>query len=578
MNQPFVSKSICVLAAAMTALLSACSSLPKQNLTAGTTDNVSAQTALSTAISKQMRTSFDFRTDFYPSNAIREQALNAASDEQLSASDDRLSVCEDQHDKAYLNLAKQQLSQGKTPDQIDTAKPEFTAIYEAYQACVNQREGKVSLPLPDADEFLQNTADKQPTEQLDLLWQAYQQTLSEQEQQTSENQANYLADYDGDHTALDRKKAQLLQAYLLTPTKLSTTGNYRPLSGQISLLPVFEYDHKNLQLMLAQPLHLDVRQGVLYVWADALAAVNSETIDKQLGDQWYQKWLAIPLNDGSLPKGFADNLVKFIINAKKQSQASLPADAFAWVQAEQVLGVPYLTQNLPANAVNTIKQSNQIIQSRPNLSAREYARYLFADSLYQDIVRTYPELAREFAMQDRQIVDGDFHIAVETQGEQTTNPESKLSSRMLIDLLLVYLQNISHAYQAQVSEMADKTENFEPMTHYGFSHNRLQWVHQRQYLRKTALTGGQLQTTAISSQEPMFIDSFTIINNQSNQSVFANLPVSAQQPNAQNSVNLFEYGNDLAKRVQAGENNYLKTLFALIFGDDTQIESDLPSE
>lgn len=576
MKKPFLTHSICVLGIATSGLLTACASLPNHS----PVSNDNAQTALANAISKQMRHSFDFQSDIYLSNQIRENALANATEEQLNASEDKMSLCEDQHDKAFVALAKSQLKQGVTLDEIDTDKPEFMAIRDEYQDCVAKRDGDEKLALPDADEFLQGVADKSPNEQMDLLWQAYQDTLEQHESQIAENKAAYLADYDGNHTALDRKKAQLFKEYALKPSKLSISGNYRPLSGQVSLLPVFAYNRKNLELFLAQPVHIDVRQGVLYVWADALAAINSETIDKQLGDKWHQKWLAIPLNDGSLPQDFAQNLFKFIINAKKQSHASLPASAFAWVQADQVLGVPYLSQNLPQQALTKIQQSPKIIRSQPDLMAREYARYLFADSLYQDIVRAYPQFSQEFAMQNRQIVDGEYHIEVSTE-QSTTEPqrEAKLSSRMLIDVLLVSLQNISHSYQARISagEISQPVdENFVPMTHFGMTNDRIGWVHQRHYLKKTKLQGGQLHTA--TNNQLMFVDSFTVIDNQSNQSVFKNLPTTAQMPNAQNSVNLLEYGNHLAKSVQAGENNYLKTLFTLIFGAEESdvIELDEP--
>lgn len=272
-----------------------------------------AKSALSQAIQSQLRSSFDYQTTVYASNHIRRDALANATPEQLSAADDMMRVCENEHEEAYVALLKSEPS-----DDLDDQKQ---AIKERYLSCVSDQYGVDAYESFDFEEFYQQSKDLTPEEMRTVLTTAISAHAESQKLKLQEVNS---AEHDGNHTALDVKKAKLLNEYLIKPTKATMVGRYQPLSGIMTALPSVEYHSKNLNMAMNQPVYVDLKAGIIYLWADNFALANSNLADKNLGDKWHNKWLAIPLNDGSLPEGFAKEFIRAYLNAKKRaSKASM---------------------------------------------------------------------------------------------------------------------------------------------------------------------------------------------------------------------------------------------------------------
>lgn len=548
-------------------------------------NSADAQSALGDAMAGQLRRSFDYTTDVYVSNAIREDALANASDAQKQASEDKSAVCEDEHDRAYIALTKKLMAeQGKKAEDI-TVGDEHEAIKQAYKDCLDARGDLTGLKEFDFEAFFDKTADMDAESQFDLLYQemqAFDQT---------ESASNDDTEYDSDHTALDAKKAELAKAYLIEPTTVQIKGRYQPLAGTVSALPSISYQAKNLHMQVNQPIYVDLKQGVIYLWADNFAMINSEALDKKLGDQWRNKWLKVPINDGSLPADFSKNFLKAILDAKKQSFYSLNADAFSWVTPSMMLDTPHLSTNLSAKAIDTIAATPSIIRSQPTDDAKRFANYVFAESLYNAILDNYPELMPSMIAAERTIEDGDSHIIVSaltssdtavddvpTNDADTNDETVKLNSRMMLNVLLSYLAGVIDDYLNTASQERD-APNFMPVSHYGIAHERINWIHQRQYLTNTSLKGGQLGSQPISFTQPVIVDLFTTISPSSTSPIFNRLPSNANVPTAANSVDLFEYSHDLIERLKSGDDKYLKAMLALttgIGGEATGIDDELP--
>lgn len=149
------------------------------------------------------------------------------------------------------------------------------------------------------------------------------------------------------------KNHQVIGHYLTTPLKVSASGNFRPLAGQVSLLPNVAYQFGTVELMINQPMVVDVKSGAVYLWADNFAFANATWIDRRLGDKWHNKWLKFPLNDGSLPKDFVKDLGGAYRNAQK---AWLDEGQFDYANQDEITHVP---KQLLDGTAYVIKKTNQ---------------------------------------------------------------------------------------------------------------------------------------------------------------------------------------------------------------------------
>lgn len=216
---------------------------------------------------------------------------------------------------------------------------------------------------------------------------------------------------------------QVIEHYLTTPLKVSSSGNFRPLMGQVSLLPQVAYRFGTVELMINQPMVVDIKSEAVYLWADNFAFANATWIDKQLGDKWHNKWLMLPLNDGSLPKDFVKDLGRAYRNAQK---AWLREGQFEYVGKDEIVHVS--KQRLDGTA-HVIKKTNQ--------SQGMLARFV------QEMTDTYPVLV-----------------------EPREAGETRLDSLVLMQRL----------FDALTKHLANNTEQ-ETLAFYGVDERgRLSWV------------------------------------------------------------------------------------------------------
>lgn len=530
-------------------LLSACATTSPLVVNTAKTDN--AKDTFGQAVNAQLRSSFSYETQVHVSTAIRREALANATPEQLTAV--ALSEkCENAHDIAYVALLKKvkadkaSVGDVRYDDERERIKSEFLACREA-------RDEQLSYQPFDFKNFYEQTKDLDDKEQDKTFVSAIESHLASQT----------LPEIDTSHTALDVKKSELLEHYLIRPSSISVVGSYQPLQGKFTALPMFDYTAKNLKMMINQPIYIDLNAGNIYLWADNFGLLNSELLDAKLGDQWHNKWLYVPINDGSLPPEFAQDLIKAYINAKKESFLALPNDGFTQVPANSVSNLPFITQNLPSDKLALINNTPTIIKNTVNEEARAYSDYVFADTLFQEMSAKYPILTLQMPdFYEREIIDGEsvIHVVnVETADTTDKSEPEELTwnSELLMRLLFAYLQRDINIYysELQSGNKPDPKQNgkYAPTTHYGIHGGKISWIHQRHYMsdNKTPLPVGK---SHMSESEPVLVDVFTqIFQNSKHMGEFNRLPTAHQAPTAQNSVNLFTYQAKLRERFKTGE-------------------------
>lgn len=533
--------------------------------------------AVAHAVQSQLQSSFSYQTTVYVSNQHHYKAPTTKSPAAQS--------CEEIHDAAYVEMLKARRVQ--QPSSLDNSDMTAAAAADAAAAAAAWAAEQAGMELKIKNDYLACTsaylgmndyqsfdfqAFYQDNRHLDS--QTLYKTLGESMSAHIANQAVTTESADADTTKvaqptkLDAKKAELLHEYLFKPTKLTMQGNYQPLSGVFTALPSATYDAKNLHLSVNQPLYVDLKAGVLYLWADNFALANSRLVDKNLGEQWKNKWLAIALNDGSLPDDFAKDFIKAYLHAKKESFAVLEDASFVAVDAKAVLEMPYFSQNVDTDTKNLIAQSGQIIQSSPSSKAYAYSRYVFAETLLNEITGKYPLFFDTTADHHHAIVDGESRIYVDQantvadEKTQQSNPTTTLNSKKFITLILTVLQNQVYDYYDNLAVGSDnhQANDHTPIWHYGMNHGRINWLHQRHYVVKPPVAA-----ISPSFDEPVAIDTITIVRPRADHE-FERLPKSVRTPDANNSVNLFDYGNELIERLQSGDDQYRQVMLQLLIG------------
>lgn len=538
------------------------------------------KTFLQNATSERLKSAFAYRSDIYVANGAQtDVSVNLAPKED----------CDSIHDKQYVAVLKR-AKQDKLQIDDERYKDDLKTIKKEYHSCQETELAQESYTPFDFQEFHQNNKDLSDESKSASF-------MAETAVQAAEA-ASVNVDDDTDKT-LQLKKAQLLNAYLLKPTSMSVVGRYEPLSGKFTALPSVGYQSRNMSLVVNQPLYVDLKAGGIYLWADNFALANSQWLDKKLGDRWYQKWLFLPLNDGSLPADFGENLLKAYVQAKKESHLAKPTSSFAWVDAKTLTSVPFIKENLPSDTLKTIQETPYIIKNTLSAKDKAYSDYVFYDVFYQTLTKKYPELTLEnsfgtqYERTERDIIDGESVIRVANLDKDNAEPKETdeqpmltTNSKMLMVLLLSHARSQVDGYYATLSTSqnappATKDEpqdsKYAPLAYYGFSGGKLSWVHYRQYLTKErlldmskdTLSGEELLTEV--GTEPVFVDVFTKLNAiKDDNHEFARLPVVAQTPNAQNSVNLLDYKEEFLQSLKSSDDKYLQLLVALLMGSDKE--------
>lgn len=528
--------------------LSACATTTPTNQT----NNQDAKQTLASAVKSQLYSSFGYQTDIYISNALREQQLASAIKEQSQSVEDKMQTCEEIHDQQYIALRGQSFATNQ----------DFLDLKQSYLTCIKDRDWATGDEF-DIFSLMENTQDLSDDELLDRLLQSYSEYKSEKVGQVQ----NHLPEHESNPTALDVKKSQLLKAYLIEPSQLSIVGKYQPLAGKLTALPATHYQAKNLSAYLNQPVHFDFKKGVLYLWADNLAMLLGSQLDPKLGDQWKNKWLALPINDGSLPANFSEDLIKAVMHAQKESFESLDKSVFRWVTPDDVLKLPYLTDHLSEQNQNLIKNNLSIIQKNATESQQAFARYIFAESLLSDILNKYPELNltnKSLSMQLRGNESLIEIVGLTSQVQHTDGLENKqlaVNSRLFANFLVLYLHALASDYQQKSLDFLDKEGAYQQLSHYGIQGSQINWIHQRKY-SSIPINMQDLQDLST----PLIIDTFTTLTQQLPN--FDKLPSNAQEPNSQNTVNLFDYTNHLFKKAQTGDYPLLSFLLKDLLGLD----------
>lgn len=534
-------------------LLSACATTSSIGHNA---NNQAAKDVLEQATKSQLRSSFSYETTAYVSNDIRRQALADISGQEMSAN----ATCEDVHDEAYVNLLKTAQAEGLSV-RDEKYQTERDQLKTDFLTCREDRDKALSYQPFDFEAFYERSQGLSPEEQ--------EVAFVRDMEAHFESQSNKppLVNI----TPLDVKKEQLIHEYLIRPSNVSVIGSYSALQGKLTALPSFDYTAKNLKLAINQPIYIDLKAGGIYLWADNFALLNSELLDVRLGDSWQGKWLYIPINDGSLPRDFTKDLIQSYLKAKKESFMALPEDGFAMVGAESVMTLPFIGQNLPSDKLTLIQNTPTIIKNNSDKKSQEYSRYVFADTLYQEMTSKYPTLTLQMPdFFEREIVDGESVIHVvnadsETgmpdELDKTQNSEIKMNSELLMRGLFLYLQRYIGNYYGELStdgqqenkqSTSNETTKYTPITHYGIQQGKIAWVHHRYYPGGDEVTGkgvAYMDKVGITGHEPTLVDVFTqIFQNAKHMGEFNRLPSAEQTPNAQNSINLFAYQEALITR------------------------------
>ncbi|MBS9779832.1 MAG: hypothetical protein KGV51_04315 [Moraxellaceae bacterium] len=341
----------------------------------------------------------------------------------------------------------------------------------------------------------------------------------------------YLPNYDNNHTAEDVQRTAFVDEFVLKPLDLQFSGTYQPLKGKFSVMPSVKYQTRNLLISQQLPIFVDFKKGELYVWADMLATINSQMIDEKLGTQWKNKWLKFSLNDGSLPKGFAKKFLKHYIQVTKKGYQQEKATGFSYLSAKQLqTQIPYLKDSY----YKIIKKSSHIVQRNTGFEQEEKLNLMMEKEFLASLEKDYPELMYE-------MLNGKAEWNKKQYGKW---------------LVASYLRMV----QKDIKEHEDKTAHASgrktvSMRYYGVNGGRLSWI-----LANYDMINPKYP------KEPTTINFLTTFSKADNK-IFANLPVNARQPTAENTVDAKEYFAQLKQHYEQGNGTFMGKIIYNSYND-----------
>lgn len=508
-----------------TLLLNGCQSTgSNQSMSSATTNTpAAAKTTLADALQKQRRSSFSYHSNVEISPI---QQLDNVDTSELSATGQLETYCEDTHDKAYSDLLdvaeanNDDISAVSYDNQRDTIELAFNACSKAYRTWDNNQY------LAPSEE-----TSKKP--------------VSDYYQQIFDNYAT-------ETSALDVKRAQLLDAYLLKPLSLNAQGVYQPLAGRFTMLMSAQYYARNNHSSINQPIYIDLKAGNIYLWADNFALVTSEFADDKLGAKWENKWLKLAIDDGSLPKGFGRSVVEAHFAALDRTYETAPVEQFSFITPNTLTTVlPKVTQ--PHLAV--MNQTQQIVRREQSAISYEqfYSDYLV---VFYDLLATqYPEL----------VIDEDS-----PQSDMLDDEESMLTSKALVQQVLSIMKTvidrqadnlINDVYYDTIQTddiLADSDDlSTQPSIQmlYGLDRRgKIQWQYQRSQYSNDDKSVKGINVDVLQQYAPV-----------ASAVSFPNLPANQQIPNASNSVDLREYSRELVEYYHAGNGTAIgKMLYRML--------------
>ena len=451
-----------------------------------------AKNTLETALQKQRRQSFSYHSNLEIDN--NQQFIDADTNtgtEKMAASDYVDEHCEEAHDQAYAALILQAEQQNKDVLAVDydtkrdSIRQSYFECVDAYHAWDDHQYDSDVKVVPDYQALFDNYEDKQ--------------------------------------RPLDRKKAQLLDEYLLKPLSIDSQGIYQPMAGKATMLASAQYQARNHHSSINQPIYMDFKNGDIYLWADNFAILNSELLDDKLGTKWQNKWLKIAIDDGTLPKGFGGEVIKSHFAALDATYDAAPVSQFNYVAPNSLASI---SPKLPAHQLSAMLPSDQIIRRVQSFEDYQASQQKYMQIFYDRISEKYPELVQEPEPM--------------TAFESIQNPKA-FTSKSIVQKILAMIED-------QMNEEATTGEavaNTEVQELYGFDKSgQLKWEHLRRQLDNTS---------EANSNKGMRIDVLQQYSAISTKDLaFPNLPSNVQMPNASNSIDLRKYAPELLQYYQDG--------------------------
>ena len=494
-------------------LLTGCqsTSLNQSNAMTAKQTPVAAKTALATALQKKRRQSFSYHSNLEISNEQQFNNINTKINAKAPVASGYIDeYCEDTYDQAYAALLTQAEAQNKDILAADydaertTLKDRYLECTDAYEAWVDSNyDSEITVPA------------------------SYQQLFD---------------NYDERSTAQDVKKAKLLDAYVLKPLSINAQGVYQPMAGKATMLASMQYQARNHQSSVNQPIYLDLKNGNIYLWADNFAMFNSEMLDDKLGTKWRNKWLKLAINDGTLPKGFGSELIKSHFAALDTTFDAAPVSQFDYVAPNTLASI---SPKLPAHQLPAMLASNQVIRRVQSAESYEQFYQDYMRIVYERISQRYPELVKE------------------SESDEVSNTNmDKFTSKALVQQMLAMIKNGMDSGSETVDETMAETEEgailvkAETQQLYGFDkRGQLKWQHLRSEL-----------PSETASDENMVIDvlqQYSAIS--ATDMAFPNLPSNVQVPNASNSIDMREYGSELMQYYRDGNGTAIgKMMFSVM--------------
>lgn len=466
-----------------------------------------AKTALADALQKQRRRSFSYHSNL----EINNDQLSTKADTKAGVVSDNVDTyCEDTHDQSYANLIVQAEMQNKDVLSADY-DAKRTMIKNTYLECTNAYEAWVD--------------------------QAYDSSIT-----VPASYQQLFDNYDDTPKHLDTKKAKLLDEYLLKPLSIDAQGVYQPMAGRATMLASAQYHARNHQSSINQPIYIDFKNGDIYLWADNFAIFNSETLDDKLGTKWQNKWLKVAIDDGTLPKGFGQEVIKSHFAAVDQTFATAPISQFDYIAPNTLAS---LSPKLPKHQLPSMLASDQIIRRVQSAESYEQFYQDYLRIFYDRISKQYPELIKDSEVEETEGVGAE-----------------RFTSKALVQQMLAMIKNEMN----NGSESEDKTAEVKAKAGtqvqelYGFDkRGQLKWQHARkEFPSKTKSDGSTLGKGVV-------IDVLQQYSAISNRVAFPNLPSNMQVPNANNSIDARQYGNELMQYYRDGNGTFMgKMVFGML--------------
>lgn len=364
-----------------------------------------AKETLLQAIQKQYRSDYAYHVNVLASNDQRRDRLANATAQQLAMSDNPIDHCDHIHDEAYVELLQKAEQAG-----LEITDPKYSSerqtIKQSFQQCTAALEETYSeesfdywfsKAVKQAKQDINEAAEESSEEEIIHSEYTDEDSITESDYEDEYEgfdnlesiDSNVLPDYDSSHTKLDARKAELLNAYLLKPMSITSTGVYRASTAQFSMVPTFAYQSRNLTVSNSHFIYADAKEGAVYLWADTFAYLLSSYFDPKLGISMQNKWIKIDLNDGSLPKSFLPDLVKSHLHASKKMYDNSTNEQYQFISADQ------LNQQLPkpdAKHQPYLTQTPLIIERRQSEEQYDEAMQVYLTTLYDQMTQKYPEL------------------------------------------------------------------------------------------------------------------------------------------------------------------------------------------